>query len=297
MPDSRPDTALERRSRQGNIVPMKDESTASDTFTDDDEGLMDDAGGDEIFYDLEDGHKGSEIEILWQDENYAVLNKPAGVIIHRSLFSTEKDTLVHRLYQQFENPPLPVHRLDRPVSGVLAASFDSEPAAKLSASFREGRVNKIYLAVVRGYIPEEGSIDIPLKNYETGVMKEASTGFRRLAKAELSIPSRRFPTSRYSLVEVRPHTGRFHQIRRHLARLGYPIVGDTSHGDTFCNHHFTREFGVRGLLLHARKIEFDHPINGEFLGIEAGLPPRFRKAFEALGFNPAIHSPNEKISV
>ena len=73
--------------------------------------------------------------------------------------------------------------------------------------------------------PREGRIDIPLRNYETGVMKEALTEYRRLATAEMPVPSRRFPTSRFSLVEVRLPTGRFHQIRRHLARLGYPIVG------------------------------------------------------------------------
>lgn len=239
---------------------------------------------EDIFYDLEEGETGKDIEILWRDEHYAVINKPAGVLIHRSIFSSERDTLVHRLYRQFGRPPLPVHRLDRPVSGVLAASFGSEPAASLSAVFREGKVKKVYLAVVRGYVPEEGRIDIPLRNYETGVMKDALTEFRRLAKAEMPIPSRRFPTSRFSLVEVRLHTGRFHQIRRHLARLGYPIVGDSSHGDTFCNHHFVKHFGSRGLLLHARLLELDHPLTGEALSIKAGLPPRFRKAFDALNW-------------
>ena len=237
---------------------------------------------DEIFYDLEDDGRGDQIEILWQDDHYAVINKPAGVIIHRSIFSSERDTLVSRLYSQFETPPLPVHRLDRPVSGVLAASFSSEAAAMLSESFREGKVDKVYLAIVRGYAPEEGRINIPLRNYETDEMKEALTEFRRLATAELPVPSKRFPTSRYSLVEVKLHTGRFHQIRRHLARLGYPIVGDTSHGDTFCNHHFTENFGVKGLLLHARRLEFVHPIKGEQLRVEADLPPRFRKGFEVL---------------
>jgi tRNA pseudouridine65 synthase len=240
---------------------------------------------EDIFYDLEEGETGNQIEILWRDEHYAVINKPAGVIIHRSIFSSERDTLVHRLYRQFDQPPLPVHRLDRPVSGVLAASFGSQPAARLSQAFREGKVDKVYLAVVRGYAPEEGRIDIPLRNYETGVMKEALTEYRRLATAEMPVPSRRFPTSRFSLVEVRLHTGRFHQIRRHLARLGYPIVGDTSHGDTFCNHHFTEHFGVRGLLLHARRLELAHPITGEPLRIVAGLPPRFRKAFDALNWS------------
>ena len=225
-----------------------------------------------------------EIKVLWQDGYYAFLYKPAGVLVHRSVFSSDRDTLVSRLYQQFEKPPLPVHRLDRPVSGVLASAFDTESAAALSECFRNSEVQKIYLAVVRGWAPESGTVDTELKNYETGVMKEALTEFRTLAKAELPVPSRRFDTSRYSLVEVRPRTGRFHQIRRHLAGLGYPIVGDTSHGDTFCNHHFVENFGVEGLMLHARRLELNHPVTGEALSPAAELPDRFLEAFESLGW-------------
>lgn len=230
-----------------------------------------------------------EIKVLWQDEHYAFLYKPAGVLIHRSVFSSDRETLVKRLYKQFENPPLPVHRLDRPVSGVLAAAFDKESAAALSECFRNSDVQKIYLAVVRGWAPESGSIDTELKNYETGAVKEALSDFRTLAKAELPFPSRRFPTSRFSLVEVRPRTGRFHQIRRHLAGLGYPIVGDTSHGDTFCNHHFTENFGIEGLMLHARALEIVHPLTKETLNIKADLPERFQAAFEALGWQEKTH--------
>ncbi len=226
-----------------------------------------------------------EIRILWQDEHYAFLYKPAGVLIHRSVFSSDRDTLVSRLQAQFEVPPFPVHRLDRPVSGVLAAAFTKEGASALSASFREGKVQKSYLAVVRGYAPEEGTADRELKNYDTGQMKEASTSFVRLATAELPVPSRRFPTSRYSLLKVSPHTGRFHQIRRHLAGLGYPIVGDTSHGDTFCNHHFAENFGVEGLLLHAYCLEFVHPVSGEALKIQAEPSQTFHKVFHRFGWN------------
>ncbi|MDA3956559.1 pseudouridine synthase [Oceanispirochaeta sp.] len=219
------------------------------------------------------------ISILWMDEHYAFLNKPEGVLIHRSLFSPDRDTLVKRLYHQFEKPPLPVHRLDRPVSGVLAASFTSEAAALLSAQFREGLIQKTYWAVVRGHIPDEGCIETPLKNYETGAVKEAVTPYRRLLTAEKSVPSRKYPSSRYSLVEVKPKTGRFHQIRRHLAGLGYPIVGDTSHGDTFCNHHFVEHFGVEGLMLHACRLELTHPVTGESLSVLSPLAQRFLDVF------------------
>lgn len=221
-----------------------------------------------------------EIEVLWQDEHYAFLYKPAAVLIHRSIFSSDRDTLVKRLYGQFDSPPLPVHRLDRPVSGVLAAAFSRDAASLLSGLFRDGSIGKTYWAVVRGYIPEAGRIDTPLRNYETNVMKDAVTAYRRLAAAELPVPSRKYKTSRYSLVEVRPQTGRFHQIRRHLAGLGYPIVGDTSHGDTFCNHHFCENFSVEGLLLHAGRLDLIHPLTKEPLSIVADPPERFQRVFD-----------------
>jgi len=224
------------------------------------------------------------LPILWKDDHYAFINKPADLLIHRSLFSSDRDTLVKRLYSQFENPPLPVHRLDRPVSGVLAASFSSEAAALLSTSFREGKVQKTYRAIVRGFIPAEGVIQNDLKDYETGKVKVAETLYKRIRKAEINIPSKKFPTSRYSLVELQPKTGRFHQIRRHLAGLGYPIVGDTSHGDTFCNHHFTDYFGVSGLMLHALSLNVLHPLTGEDLNILAPLPLRFNNVMKRFGW-------------
>jgi tRNA pseudouridine65 synthase len=201
-----------------------------------------------------------QIELLWQDKYIGLINKPANLIIHRTEISSDRDTLVRRLQEQFENPPVPVHRLDRPVSGLLMGAFDTETASALSRSFREGEMDKRYIAIVRGIPEESGEITIALKNSRTLEMQESRTTYRKLASIELPMPSRKYQTTRYSLIEASPRTGRFHQIRRHLARIGYPIVGDTSHGDTFCNHQFESEFGIEGLMLHSYAIRFFHPV-------------------------------------
>lgn len=212
-----------------------------------------------------------KIEILWQDEYIGIINKPAELIIHASAISSDSDTLISRLRDQFENPPIPVHRLDRPVSGVIVGAFDSDCAAQLSRSFREGEVHKNYIAIVRGHLKGEGHIDIPLKNEKNGEMQKSRTSFRHLAQIELPLPSRKYSTSRYSLVMASPETGRYHQIRRHLARMGYPIVGDTSHGDTYCNHHFEENFGVKGLMLHSYSVSLKHPYREEMIRVESPL--------------------------
>jgi len=212
-----------------------------------------------------------KIEILWQDEYLAIINKPAELIIHASAISRDRDTLIRRLRNQFENPPIPVHRLDRPVSGVIVAAFDSDSAACLSKAFREGEVHKNYIAIVRGHLKGEGLIDLPLKNERSGEMQESRTTYRHLADIELPLSSRKYPTSRYSLVMASPETGRYHQIRRHLARMGYPIVGDTSHGDSYCNHQFEENFGVRGLMLHSHSVCLKHPHREETVQLESPL--------------------------
>lgn len=199
------------------------------------------------------------IPVLWRDRRIAVLNKPAGLLIHPSRISSDRDTLVGRLREQFPEPPAPVHRLDRPVSGVLAAAFDREAAAEMSRAFRDGEVRKSYLAVVRGFLTGAGEIREPLKAPGAEGKKDALTLYRGQAVAELPYPSERYETARFSLVLLSPRTGRFHQLRRHLARIGHPIVGDTSHGDTFCNRSFASRHGDGGLLLHASSLSFPHP--------------------------------------
>jgi tRNA pseudouridine65 synthase len=224
------------------------------------------------------------MEILYHDESITILNKPSGLITHRGALSDDKDSVVDRLRQIYAAAPAPVHRLDRPASGVLIAANDADAARILCEAFQSGQVHKTYHAVVRGWVTEPGEINIPLKKYKEGKAvkgegeeQEALSRYAPLKRAEIPLENNRFPTSRYSLIEAEPVTGRFHQLRRHLARTGHPIVGDTAHGDLRHNAIMTRYLGNDRLLLHARRICFPHPLSGEIMTIDAPYPQDFER--------------------
>lgn len=181
----------------------------------------------------------------------------------------------------------PVHRLDKPTSGVLVFALSSEIASKLSKEFMAGNVQKEYLAIVRGYIHKMDIIDYALKvlldkksdrdrrNIEE--CQKAITAYERLATLELPYQVSRYPVARYSLVKLLPKTGRKHQLRRHLKHIFHPIVGDTKYGRGEHNKLFREKFNCHRLLLHANKIEFTHPTTKQRLIIEADLDDTFTK--------------------
>ena len=181
----------------------------------------------------------------------------------------------------------PVHRLDKPTSGVLVFALSSEIASMLSKEFMAGRIKKEYLAVVRGYTQEVDTIDYPLRvlldrksdrdrrNIEES--QEAVTNYARLATIELPYPVSRYPVARYSLLKLQPKTGRKHQLRRHLKHIFHPIVGDTKYGRGEHNKLFREKFDCHRMLLHASKIEFTHPLTKQKLTIEADLDESFTK--------------------
>ena len=235
------------------------------------------------------------MEILYRDQWITLINKPSGLIVHRSPLSSDTDSLVDRLRDQFESPPSPVHRLDRPASGVILCANDGETARILSDYFLEGKIHKRYHAIVRGWPGEAGEIDLPLQKYKQGKVsrsnrekQEALTRYVLLSKGEIPVANNRFPTSRYALVEAEPVTGRYHQLRRHLARIGHPIIGDTAHGDLRHNA-ILREFaGNERLLLHGRKIEFPHPWTNKTVLVEAPWPEDFSSVAALLHLKGSI---------
>lgn len=226
----------------------------------------------------------SKLQVLFQDRFYVAVDKPAGMLVHRSRISEDRRFVLQTLRDQLGCRVYPVHRLDRPTSGVLVFGLDSDAARRLVALFQERRVEKRYLAVVRGYVNEFQRIDYPLLS-EGGVRQPAVTGFRRRATVELPVPVGRYASARYSLVELRPETGRMHQIRRHMKHIFHPVVGDTTHGDGHHNRLFRDRFAVHRLLLMATGLRFEHPYSG--VPVEIQLPPdnEVQRLFSRLGWD------------
>ena len=228
------------------------------------------------------------LEILFEDEYLIAINKPSGLLVHRTSIAAEETVFaLQMLRDQIGQHVSPVHRLDRPTSGVLLFSKEEEILPLLKEQFADRSVQKTYLAIVRG-IPAIKSdlIDHPLTSERSNKLQEAQTHYKVLAEAEIPFDTTgRYPTSRYSLLELKPETGRTHQIRRHLAHLRHYILGDKKHGDNKQNQFFERQFGMENLLLHARTLEFKHPISQETIIIEAALPVHFQKAMSNLGWS------------
>lgn len=235
------------------------------------------------------------LSLIYQDPSIAIFNKPAGLLLHRSfidrhekLFALQmaRDLIGQRVY--------PVHRLDRPTSGLLLFALSPAVAAVLNLAFTSGAVSKKYLAVCRGIPPESGVIDYPLVEdqdrcdpyrQEGKEAQSALTGYRRLATVELDQRVGRYPTSRYSLVEVTPVTGRRHQIRRHFKHIFHPLIGDVNYGEGRHNRYFREQFNCSRLLLHAAELSFPHPEDGRLLSFTAPLDPVFAGVVDSLGWH------------
>ena len=230
------------------------------------------------------------LEVLYSDDSLAVINKPAGLMVHDSkLARGETDFAADRLREQFGKPIFLIHRLDRATSGCLLLAFDRDTASALGKVLMSGEVEKDYLAVCRGWPEERFSIDHPLDGGPgKPVKKPAVTHFMRIATGELPVPSAGFETSRYALLRCQLDTGRFRQIRRHLKHAFHHMIGDTSHGDGRHNLQF-RMRGVHRMLLHASRLSFLHTVKGERIEKLAPLDSEFRKAFELFGWDLETH--------
>ena len=232
-----------------------------------------------------------QLELIYQDEHLAVINKPSGLLVHRSrIASGAREFAMQMLRNQLGRHVYPVHRLDRPTSGLLIFALSSDIARTLTEQLTAREVRKTYHAVVRGYVAESGTIDYALKeeldkladaDADTDKEKQpAVTHYKCLKQVELPYKvSKKHDTTRYSLVQLQPETGRKHQLRRHMAHIRHPIVGDTNHGDGRHNNFFREHFNCHRLLLAATGLSFKHPVSGEAINLEIPLPDEFHQPF------------------
>ncbi|HUB91810.1 MAG TPA: pseudouridine synthase [Dyella sp.] len=223
------------------------------------------------------------LEILYHDDALIAVNKPAGLAVHRSKMVGNADSfLIDLLREQLGGTLYLAHRLDRATSGVLLVARSTEVAAALGEQFMGRDVHKQYLTVVRGWPePAEGVIDYPLPgSRDSGPRREARTGYRRLATVEVPIALGRYPQQRYAWVLAEPQTGRFRQIRKHMAHIHHPVMGDCQHGRSDHNRLYKQYFGCHRMLLHAWRLSFRHPIDGRPMLLEAPLDAAFQSLLQ-----------------
>ncbi len=207
--------------------------------------------------------------ILYRDDSIVAVNKPAGIFVHRSKLANDTEFLLQKVRDLIGCHVYPVHRLDRPTSGVVLFALSSEAASVLCNAFRYNHVNKCYYAIVRGWV-DEGVIDYPLLNERRNKSSEAITRYSLIQKEEYPVSVGRYKTARYSLIKVSPRTGRMHQIRRHMKHIFHPVIGDTTYGDGVHNRLFRECFNRENLQLQAVSLQFSHPFSAK--DIQISLP-------------------------
>jgi tRNA pseudouridine65 synthase len=215
------------------------------------------------------------LQVLYRDEGMVVVNKPAGMVVHRG-WAREGPVLVDELRHLTGLKRVhPIHRLDRGTSGALVVALNAERARELGAVWENGLVTKCYLALVRGCPPDQGDIDHPLPRREGGPRVPAQSTFCRLCTAATE-------PRHVSLVKVWPRTGRLHQVRRHLKHISHPVIGDANYGKGPLNRALRERYGLARLALHALELSF--PVPGPVpLRVRAPLPDDLIRPWRQMG--------------
>jgi tRNA pseudouridine65 synthase len=243
----------------------------------------------------------SDCSVIYRDEELVAVNKPSGLLVHRSPIDRHETRFALQLVRDMIGQRVyPVHRLDKPTSGVLLFALSSEIARRVSEQFAAGEVGKHYIAVVRGHGPLVGEIDYPLKEQLDKIAdrdrqpdrppQAARTAYARLAEVELPVEVDRYPQTRYSLMHLMPKTGRKHQLRRHMKHIGHPIIGDAKHGKGVHNRFFQRTYDCQRLLLACTHLGISHPVTGKTLLLQAPLDEAFQRVIEAFRWQKALTS-------
>lgn len=238
----------------------------------------------------------SPLEVLHQDEHLVVVNKPSGLLVHRSeIDRRETEFLMQWLRDQIQQRVYPVHRLDKPTSGAMVLALDSQTARLLSEQFAMHQITKQYIAVVRGYVKEAMRIDHALKEELDKIAdakarkdkppQDAVTHLTPLAHVELPHAVGKYATARYSLVSMTPETGRKHQLRRHMAHVRHPILVDSNHGDNKHNRFFREHLCVNRLMLHAQTLQFTHPHTQQLISCKASFDETWLRVLNMLDWS------------
>lgn len=239
------------------------------------------------------------LEILYKDDYLVAINKPSGLLVHRSpIDKNETEFAVQQLRDQIGQFVYPVHRLDKPTSGVLLFTLDKQSAKLMSEQFRARETKKTYLAVVRGYTPEGGVIEHALvekldkiadkKAQKDKEAQEATTRYERLATVEIPFAVGKYDKTRYSLVKLLPQTGRKHQLRRHMKHISHHILGDTKYGRGEHNKFIREQYDCRRLLLHASELRIKHPYTNDMLVIKAPLDETFSSMYNYFNWHEIL---------
>ena len=233
------------------------------------------------------------LDIIFQDKYLIAIQKPAGLLVHKSPIDKHETRYAMKILRnQIDQWVYPVHRLDKPTSGLLLFALHQDIAKQIGGMFEEHLIHKEYLAIVRGYTQLEGHIDHALKEIavfkhlekqaQQKAPKESITDYQRLKTYELPYTDGRFATSRYSLVKLYPKTGRKHQIRRHLKHISHPIIGDVKYGKGEHNRLFNEHLSSHRLLLAAQTMTFPHPVDGKTIKLQCPLESNFEETLSKL---------------
>jgi tRNA pseudouridine65 synthase len=217
------------------------------------------------------------LKVLFEDEFLIAIHKPTGLLVHRTKLATDAtEFALQILRDQIGQRVFPTHRLDRKTSGVLLFAKDEETNREMQMQFMDQKVSKIYKAIVRGWTDDEGTIDYALTT-DTGKVQDAITHYKTVKRSEIDLPNGKFSTARFSLVELTPETGRTHQLRKHLAHIFHPIIGDRPHGCNKQNKLFLEHFSMIEMMLHAENIAFKHPKTDEAVSIQSEIQGEFER--------------------
>ena len=222
------------------------------------------------------------VEVVYEDNDIIVVNKPKGMVVHPANGNPD-GTLVNAIMAMCKDSlsgiggeirPGIVHRLDKDTSGLLIVAKNDKAHINMSEQIKNREVKKIYIALVRGVVSEnEATINMPIGRSTKDRKKMAVRKDGKEAVTHFKVLKR---YKKYTLLEVKIDTGRTHQIRVHMAEIGHPVVGDMVYSNG------KNEFGVEGQMLHAKSLDFKHPITGKQMHLEAELPEYFEKVLEQL---------------